>query len=65
MSFDVSAIGKVGDEHSYDVTAESLQAYADATDDVVGGPVFALLPVWAAAGQVSRAVASDDIRPTE
>jgi acyl dehydratase len=63
MSFDLSAIGKAGDEHAYDVTAESLQAYADATDDVVGGPVFALLPVWAAAGQVSRAVASDDVRP--
>jgi acyl dehydratase len=63
MSFDVSAIGQAGDEHSYDVTAEALQVYADATDDVVGGPVFSLLPVWDAAGQVSRAVASDDIRP--
>jgi acyl dehydratase len=61
--FDVSAIGKAGDEHPYEVTAPALQAYADATDDVVGGPVFALLPVWDAAGQVSRAVASDDIRP--
>jgi acyl dehydratase len=63
MSFDVSAIGTAGDEHSYAVSAEALHAYADATDDVVGGPVFALLPVWDAAGQVSRAVASDDIRP--
>jgi acyl dehydratase len=63
MSFDVTAIGKAGDEHPYEVTAPALQAYADATDDVVGGPVFALLPVWDAAGQVSRAVASDDIRP--
>jgi acyl dehydratase len=62
-AFDVSAIGKVGDEHAYDVSAEALQKYADATDDVVGGPVFALLPVWDAAGQVSRAVASDDVRP--
>jgi acyl dehydratase len=62
-AFDLSAIGKAGDEHPYEVTADALQAYADATDDVVGGPVFALLPVWAAAGQVSRAVASDDIRP--
>jgi acyl dehydratase len=61
--FDTSAIGKAGDEHPYEVTADALQAYADATDDVVGGPVFALLPVWDAAGQVSRAVASDDIRP--
>ncbi len=63
MSFDVSAIGRAGDEHSYEVTADALQAYADATDDAVGGPVFALLPVWDAAGQVSRAVASDDVRP--
>jgi acyl dehydratase len=61
--FDISAIGKAGDEHPYEVTAFALQAYADATDDVVGGPVFALLPVWDAAGQVSRAVASDDVRP--
>jgi len=63
VSFDVAAVGKAGDEHRYEVTAEALQAYADATDDVVGGPVFALLPVWSAAGQVSRAVASDDVRP--
>jgi acyl dehydratase len=62
-AFDISAIGRAGDEHPYEVTAEALEAYADATDDVVGGPVFALLPIWAAAGQVSRAVASDDIRP--
>jgi acyl dehydratase len=63
MSFDISAIGMTGDEHPYDVTADALHAYADATDDVVGGPVFALLPVWDAAGQISRAVASDDVRP--
>jgi acyl dehydratase len=63
MSFDLTAIGQAGDEHAYEVTADALQAYADATDDVVGGPVFALLPVWDAAGQVSRAVASDDVRP--
>ena len=63
MSFDLAAVGRPGDEHPYDVTADALQAYADATDDVVGGPVFALLPVWGAAGQVSRAVASDDVRP--
>ena len=63
MSFDLAAIGRPGDEHPYEVTEEALRAYADATDDVVGGPVFALLPVWSAAGQVSRAVASDDVRP--
>ena len=63
MSFDTGAIGRSGDEHSYEVTQDALQAYADATDDAVGGPVFALLPVWDAAGQVSRRVASDDVRP--
>ena len=63
MSFDLSAVGRPGDEHPFEVTEEALRAYADATDDVVGGPVFALLPVWDAAGQVSRAVASDDVRP--
>jgi acyl dehydratase len=63
MSFDLAAVGRPGDEHPFEVTEEALRAYADATDDVVGGPVFALLPVWGAAGQVSRAVASDDVRP--
>jgi acyl dehydratase len=63
MSFDLAPIGRPGDEHPFEVTADALRAYADATDDVVGGPVFALLPVWEAAGQVSRAVASDDVRP--
>jgi acyl dehydratase len=63
MSFDLTAVGKTGLEHPYAVTVEALQAYADATDDAVGGPVFALLPVWDAAGQVSQAVASDDVRP--
>ena len=63
MSFDLAAVGRAGDEHAFEVTEEALRGYAEATDDVVGGPVFALLPVWDAAGQVSRAVASDDIRP--
>lgn len=62
-AFDLAAVGRPGDEHSYEVTADALQAYADATDDAVGGPVFTLLPVWDAAGEVSRAVASDDVRP--
>jgi acyl dehydratase len=63
VSFDLAAIGRPGDEHPYEVTEDALRAYADATDDAVGGPVFALLPVWEAAAQVSRAVASDDVRP--
>ena len=63
MNFELAALGRPGDAHRYQVTEEALRAYAQATDDVVGGPVFALLPVWEAAGQVSRAVASDDVRP--
>lgn len=64
MAFDVAAIGRPGDEYPYEVTEEALHAYAEATDDVVGGPVFAVLPMWEAAGHASRSVASEDIRPT-
>ena len=63
MSFDLEAIGRSSDNNPYEVTDEALRAYAEATEDVVGGPVFALLPVWGAAGQSSRTVASDDVRP--
>ena len=60
--FDLSAIGRSGDERSYEATEDALRAYAEATDDVPGGPVFALLPVWEAAGRASRSVVSDDVR---
>jgi acyl dehydratase len=63
MSFDLAAIGRPGDEYLYEVTEDALEAYAGATDDVVGGPVFAVLPIWEAAGVVGRSVASEDIRP--
>jgi acyl dehydratase len=62
-AFDLSAIGRTSDEHPYAVREDALRAYADATDDVPGGPVFALLPVWAAAGDASHGVASEDVRP--
>jgi acyl dehydratase len=62
VSFDVDAIGTRGDEHRYEVTAESLRAYADATDDVPGGPVFAIVPVWQTIAPASRSVASDQAR---
>jgi acyl dehydratase len=62
MSFDLSAIGRPTDEHSYDVTEDALRAYAEATDDVPGGPVFAIVPASAAIALASRSVASDDIR---
>jgi acyl dehydratase len=64
MAFDVTAIGRSGEEYPYEVTEGALRAYAEATDDVVGGPVFAVLPMWEAAGHASRSVASEDIRPT-
>ena len=62
QAFDLAAIGQPGDEHPYEVTEDALRAYADATDDVVGGPVFALLPVWQTIAPASRSVASDDVR---
>jgi acyl dehydratase len=63
MSFDLDAIGRPSDEHRYEVTADALEAYAEATDDVPGGPVFAIVPASAAIALASRSVASDDIRP--
>ena len=62
MSFDVNAIGRAGDERRYEVSASALQAYAEATDDAPGGPVFAIVPVWDAIAPASRAVASDEAR---
>jgi acyl dehydratase len=62
MSFDLSAIGRSGADVRYDVTEEALRDYADATNDVPGGPVFAILPVWKAIAPASRSVASDEAR---
>jgi hypothetical protein len=62
MSFDLSAIGRSGADVRYDVTEETLRDYADATNDVPGGPVFAILPVWKAIAPASRSVASDEAR---
>lgn len=39
-----------------------MQAYAEATDDVSGGPVFAIVPAWDAIAPASEAVASGDVR---
>ena len=39
-----------------------MRAYAEATDDVPGGPVFGVVPVWEAIAPASRAVASEDAR---
>jgi len=62
VSFDLAAIGHAGAEHGYEVIEAALQAYADATDDVPGGPVFAIVPVWNVIAPASEAVASGDVR---
>ncbi len=62
MSFDLEAIGRLTAEHRYDVTKAALQAYADATDDVPGGPVFAVVPAAEVIALASRSVASDEVR---
>ena len=62
MSFEVGALGTGGEERRYEVTEEALRAYADATDDVPGGPVFAIVPVWETIAPASRSVASDEAR---
>jgi acyl dehydratase len=63
MTFDLSAIGRPGEEHPYDVTEDALRAYAEATDDVPGGPVFACVPPFAAIPPASRVIASEEVRP--
>jgi hypothetical protein len=62
MSFDLDAIGRPGAGRRYEVTQAALDAYAAATDDVPGGPVFAILPVWQTIAPASRSVASDEAR---
>jgi acyl dehydratase len=61
-SFDLAALGRAGSPHRYEVTEAALQAYARATDDVPGGPVFAIVPVWDAIAPASEAVAAGDAR---
>ena len=62
MTFDLDAIGRAGPVHRYEVTDAALRAYAEATGDVVGGPVFAIVPVWQAIHPASRSVASEEAR---
>jgi acyl dehydratase len=61
-SFDVAAVGRAGSPYLYEVTEAAMQAYAEATDDVSGGPVFAIVPAWDAIAPASEAVASGDVR---
>ncbi|HEX5029590.1 MAG TPA: MaoC/PaaZ C-terminal domain-containing protein [Gaiellaceae bacterium] len=60
--FTMSAIGRSGEDFAYDVTEEAILAYADATDDVAGGPIFAIVPAWKTIAPASTSVASGDIR---
>lgn len=62
MSFDLSAIGRAGEEGRYAVTQAALDAYAAATGDRPGGPVFAILPVWETIAPASKSVASEEAR---
>ena len=62
VSFDIAAIGTPGEELAYEVTEAAMLAYAEATDDVPGGPVFAIVPVWRTIAPASRAVAPGDVR---
>lgn len=60
--FDLAALDRAGEPVSYRVTEEALRAYADATGDAAGGPVFAIVPAWASIAPASRAVAAEEIR---
>jgi acyl dehydratase len=62
MSFALEAIGRPSTGERYEVTPDALQAYAAATDDVPGGPVFAVVPAMAAIVLASKSVAADDLR---
>lgn len=62
MSFNLTALGRPGQEVRYEVTEEALRRYAEATDDLPGGPVFAILPVWETIAPASRSVASEEAR---
>jgi acyl dehydratase len=62
VSFDLGAIGRAGAERRYEVTRAALDAYAAATDDVPGGPVFAIVPVWETIAPASKSVASEAAR---
>lgn len=62
MSFDLDAIGRRTEEQRHEITEAEVRAYADATDDRPGGPVFASVPAFPAIALASRSVASEDIR---
>jgi acyl dehydratase len=61
-SFDLASIGRTGSPYPYEVTEAAMQSYAEATDDVPGGPVFAIVPVWTTIAPASKSAASDGVR---
>ena len=62
MTFSLETIGRPASARRYDVTYAALHAYAEATDDVVGGPAFAIVPAWETIHPASRSVAPGDAR---
>jgi acyl dehydratase len=62
VSFDLRGIGVPGPAKRYAVTHDALVAYADATDDLPGGTVFAIVPVWETIAPASLSVASVEAR---
>ena len=51
-----------GGERRYDGDGRGAERVRQATDDVPGGPVFAIVPVWETIAPASSSVASDDAR---
>ena len=61
-AFDPASIGVARRQAAYHVTEEAMRAYAAATDDALGGPVFAIVPAWETIAPASRSVASEESR---
>jgi acyl dehydratase len=70
MSFDVAAVGVWSGDVAFDVSEDSILAYAAATNDPsrrygeagVAPPVYAVLPMWQALHQAQEGVVSDQVR---
>ena len=62
VSFDLDAIGDQGRRAALRRDRRGAARYAAATDDVPGGPVFAIVPVWETIAPASTSVATEDAR---
>ena len=66
----LDALGTTGEEVTFEVTADAIRSYAQATGDAsqpalegrVATPAFAIVPVWEAIAPASRSVATDEAR---